>query len=648
MPNLHVLTDALQHLDAWLSVEADALTDDELLLVTDMVQQLVGGSGTATAQQQQLMSTPAGSNLAAQIEQMLPGVMQMAQQQSQQQQHQAPSTAALTAQNLQYQQAQRAQSPAGFCSYLSLNSQPKLHSSVQATDASGLASPSDSSISGRSSPVSPRSRPLMPRSLMQPQHQAPAPAAAVPAAPAQPDAAVQAAADVLTAALTNPNASIDEIVGIFDQVLTAGERDAKELQQRLTTPQPQQPAQAVQSPQAQLQQYSMHSYQQQQEPASPVLGAGSKQSAINAYLQEQRGSPEQPVLSPGSPPARSITNQWPSSRLSQQAAAAADWQQDRPSTSPAHVSSQYIGQQGGSVSLRTSSHSTTSTSPSAAMMAAAAARRSQSPDVFRRLSVMSTASATARQSAVQAPPRNSNSPIDIERNWLGTLRDSRNERSPPPIRDRSNSRSRDSSPTLLQQQQGAQEVPWLTAASVQSAHQSMSPGPMEWDADSRSIKAGSGGGWVNPNSKRRGPGQDSDDGCKAPEVPQKQPVKLPSHVIEERMRRFYARNVDWKNRCAQVYERQREQQQEGEVEECTFAPVINKKSERMAQVCLHARSQLVCQLVVCCMRQQAYVPPATCCALLTVPCVITTWADCTLLLLFCCYRSCALPIQCAP
>jgi hypothetical protein len=50
------------------------------------------------------------------------------------------------------------------------------------------------------------------------------------------------------------------------------------------------------------------------------------------------------------------------------------------------------------------------------------------------------------------------------------------------------------------------------------------------------------------------------------------------------MRQFYERNVDWKRRCAMVYEQQREQLKQGETEGCTFAPAINRKSDKMAQV----------------------------------------------------------------
>jgi hypothetical protein len=110
---------------------------------------------------------------------------------------------------------------------------------------------------------------------------------------------------------------------------------------------------------------------------------------------------------------------------------------------------------------------------------------------------------------------------------------------------------------------------------------------MEWDAETRSIKAGSAGGWaksVNSGSKGGASEGGQQQQEQAQEGPAKQPIKLPAHVIEERMRRFYARNVDWKNRCAQVYERQREQQQLGETEGCTFAPAINKKSDKIAQV----------------------------------------------------------------
>lgn len=662
-PTHACVADALHHLDALLSAEAAVhLTEDELLLVTDMVTQLVGGSGTAAGQ---MLSTPAGSNLAAQIGQTLPGAMQVTQQQSQHQQHQHQhmqrlSAATLTAQDLQRQmQGQRAQaSHPAFCSHLVLNAQPDLRASVQGTKTSQLASPSDSSISGRSSPVSPQSRSLARFPVTQQHHPsspltAPRPPPATPAAEAPaPDAVVQAAADVLTAALTDPNASIDEIVGIFDQVLSAGERDAQELQQRLATPRPQlppqqqpapahhplhqQPFSSTQPPQAQphlvaaqqqpfhpmqsyqLQQQQQPFAQQQSGPWPPVLAAGSKQSAISAYLQEQQQSSPHDQQQPGlmslgqpagsppaamNPPAQALAQCQSTSRLSMAASAAVEWHPGmRPSTAPAAQSvggSLFSGSQGGaSASLRMSSQSSAvlASSPSAATRAAAAARRSQSPDVFKRLSATSTASATARQSAAKAPARNSTSPLEVERNWLGTLRDSRgSERSSPPTREHSSrSRSRDSSPTGPLQQLSAQEVPWLTAASVQSARQSTATGPMEWDAETRSIKAGSAGGWAK-SIKSSSKGGASEAGQQqqelAPEVPAKQPIKLPAHVIEERMRRFYARNVDWKNRCAQVYERQREQQQLGETEGCTFAPAINKKSDKIAQVRVTAVQQ---------------------------------------------------------
>jgi hypothetical protein len=341
---------------------------------------------------------------------------------------------------------------------------------------------------------------------------------------------------------------------------------------------------------AQQQQHPAQDFQQHSpaQCSSPALAAGSKKSALNSYLQEQQHSHAQPVLdathSAGSPPSRTPNSQGqPSSRLSMPGAT--EWHPDRPSTAPAKASSQYPASQAGSASLRGSNHSALSTSTSTALITAAAARRSQSPDVFRRLSVMSTASAAAKQAAVQMPPCNSNAAHEVQRNWAGNLRGD-GEKSPQPARDRSSSRGRDSCMSEQQQQHSGEEVPWLTAAEVQNTRQSgrpMSPGPMEWDADSRSVKAGSAGGWVS-STRGRSPAHTSEWQQKDPAAPQKQPLKLPKHVIEERMRRFYARNVDWKNRCAQVYERQREQQKQGEEVECTFAPTINKKSGRMAQV----------------------------------------------------------------
>jgi hypothetical protein len=129
-----------------------------------------------------------------------------------------------------------------------------------------------------------------------------------------------------------------------------------------------------------------------------------------------------------------------------------------------------------------------------------------------------------------------------------------------------------------------------------------SPGPQEWDAETRSLKASAAdnSNWGSPGTASRGRSPAREAGRSRQQQQQekdreqqqqeeaaflqKQPLKLPAHVIEERMRRFYARNVDWKQRCAKVYDRQREELKQGETKGCTFAPVINKRSEMIAQV----------------------------------------------------------------
>jgi hypothetical protein len=54
--------------------------------------------------------------------------------------------------------------------------------------------------------------------------------------------------------------------------------------------------------------------------------------------------------------------------------------------------------------------------------------------------------------------------------------------------------------------------------------------------------------------------------------------------LDSRLQRLYARNMDWRRRCEMVYERQRAQLAANKLDGCTFAPVINQRSERIAQV----------------------------------------------------------------
>ncbi len=63
---------------------------------------------------------------------------------------------------------------------------------------------------------------------------------------------------------------------------------------------------------------------------------------------------------------------------------------------------------------------------------------------------------------------------------------------------------------------------------------------------------------------------------------------------EERLAAFYARAVEWRQRCEQRYEQARKEKQETEVDGCTFAPAINAASKRMCKVCVCVR--LMCRV----------------------------------------------------
>eukprot|EP00775_Hariotina_reticulata_P007206 gene7206-7420_t len=53
--------------------------------------------------------------------------------------------------------------------------------------------------------------------------------------------------------------------------------------------------------------------------------------------------------------------------------------------------------------------------------------------------------------------------------------------------------------------------------------------------------------------------------------------------LDSRLQRLYDRNIDWRRRCEMVYERQRAQLAANTLDGCTFAPVINQRSERIVQ-----------------------------------------------------------------
>jgi hypothetical protein len=57
--------------------------------------------------------------------------------------------------------------------------------------------------------------------------------------------------------------------------------------------------------------------------------------------------------------------------------------------------------------------------------------------------------------------------------------------------------------------------------------------------------------------------------------------------LDAKLQRLYQRNVDWRQRCEVVYARQRYAEVASELQECTFRPEINKKSEQLVQVRRH-------------------------------------------------------------
>jgi len=594
--------DALHHLDALLAVEAAQLTEDELLLVSDMVQELMGASSLPSGGQQQQLtaSTPAGLNLAEQIQQMLPGLTQGDQLQKQVQLQHPMSTVEVAAQHLHINQ-QPQQHPAALsfsvtaaaaaaavtgggssCGLASTHQQP-LRVPAAVMNVTGLASPSSSSVSGRSSPRSPAAE--QPVRCVSP----PRPAARQPVLghSARVDPAAEAAADVLTAALADPNTSIEDIVGIFDKVLAAGEQGASALQQLMASQTAQLPAvqleqptrsQELCQPAGQPQPASMAQLRQQRHPTAGVLAAAQaatySDTAGNVYLQEQYTPLQQQQPQP-QPQHQQHRRGMPS--------AASAWPSGRPSSAAAYGSSKYPGSGSSFPPLQPACHVQARDHYSTALMAAAARRsRCQSPDVFKRLSASPLRPDIG--SSLGPEGRQSNSPTEIERHWRGSLRDSDRSTSPA---GRDSSRSRSCSPSA-QHREGL--VPWITPASAQGIRQScpaLSTGPVEWDAQRRSIKVDAvGGGWRSVNC--RSPDEADDSNEHARSSPQKQPLILPRQVLEERMRRFYERNVDWKRRCALVYQRQREAMEQGEAKSCTFTPVINKKSEKFILVRLCA------------------------------------------------------------
>jgi hypothetical protein len=106
-----------------------------------------------------------------------------------------------------------------------------------------------------------------------------------------------------------------------------------------------------------------------------------------------------------------------------------------------------------------------------------------------------------------------------------------------------------------------------------------SGGPQEWAGydglmglRQQQRKAGRGGGSSGGGAGRIDP--DDVNSYRARQTPE----------LDAKLQRLYQRNVDWRQRCEVVYARQRYAEVASELQECTFQPEINKKSQQLVQV----------------------------------------------------------------
>jgi hypothetical protein len=91
--------------------------------------------------------------------------------------------------------------------------------------------------------------------------------------------------------------------------------------------------------------------------------------------------------------------------------------------------------------------------------------------------------------------------------------------------------------------------------------------------------------------------------------------------LDAKLQRLYQRNVDWRQRCEVVYARQRYAEVASELQECTFQPEINKKSQQLVQVrdvcrmwagCLQCKAHDACRMVARCLQDACSMSSAEC------------------------------------
>jgi hypothetical protein len=527
----------------------------------------------------------------------------MHQQQQQQQQHagsprslalQQPAAAAPAA-------AQPVHAPAWQPAPVATRSHP-----APTANATGLHSPSSSSTSGRSSPASARSwtpgrahAAASDHNQQQQQHSA----VQQRSVPRRPDAGAQAAAEVLNAALADPTASVDDVVGLFDTMLSVSGSEARVLQQMLV------------GEDLGLELATLAAAPPPQAPAAAAAPASSWSAAAPAYLCKQqqqektavlqaRGGGRQPghqqLVAAGSMGAWQAAgggqlNQAQRSRAVSKLESAASAASARSGpASRLHISSartmhvqanqQQHQQQQWQPAAATASGSRGRASSvpraSSSRLLAGGTPRSHSPTASSlRKTAASAAEAAAAEHAARARSR-SCSPLEVEREWLAGLRDA------SPQRSRSPGRSRSASPPGAARRQ--QHCAWQSAVAAQY-----------WDAAAALQDSGGAGQralppWDSSTRPRRHTSDDDDggdhsrqpgwNGSSSRRHRTPEPVRLPQDELEQRARRFYERNMDWKRRCGQVYERQKHAAETEATQECTFSPAINRRSEKIVQV----------------------------------------------------------------
>jgi hypothetical protein len=707
------------HQDAAVEALAQAaqLNDDELLLVSDLVRQLAGAANAAPAAAAE--GTQGLAAQLEQMLPSLVGALQQQQREEQQGARVLPHAAHVTGLHSPSSSSTSSSTPAcsrpgspavSLCSSRPLHALAHAAAAAEATaDAAGVdagaagspaprpaaagaaqqllwppwalsSSPCSSVTSGRQTSTSSgginSSEPAGPASNSAPTAAAsfafppqlsggvralptgatPAATAAAAASPAG-DAGTQAAAEVLQAALADPHATVDDIVSLFDRMLSVSEDEALALQQLLVG---NMPAAAAAAPPAAAAAAaaaadSKASARHQGPMSGPASSAGHSPAQSAGAGGVHRVQPLYPAISlegwqaggegllaaasshsAGPLPGASAAGYGPTAQA-RDATAAAGARAASPlrvssssSTSMAehHPRQQLTAQEearGRGSRAHSAARLSSSTNCTALDAAAAAALRSRTPTASSmRRSVHAAPVAAAAEAQASARSR-SVSPLDVERGWRASLRDASG--SPPRTRSSSaspahaspaggaahgggggggagGSGSRDRSPASAHSRgEGAMCWPGsgggLYDAGALLLEQALLPGGGSagqgmpaWDSTTRvarqaadtgrrSSSDGGGGAHGAAHAHQR---QGHQQQRSQQQQPQRAPLRLPQHELEERMRRFYTRNVDWKRRCALVYARQQAAQAQEATQGCTFAPAINRRSEQIVQV----------------------------------------------------------------